>query len=181
MESKVSFFRSKLASTIGLAILSGIVSYVAKQVIASWGVLNPVSRWLGGWLQLHISAGLTGWILALLVFVAFYGFALWFLARRSHVQHVHHKEPQASTSPTPQLQMVVISKEEQDRRRGLIRAARNLAHDYNTYHRHDSFHSYIQRQRVYFDIEPYLGDGSSNGCTAFVADVTRLEREWGLA
>ena len=194
------FFQGKLGSTIVLAVVSAAASLVAKQVITAWGVLDPISKWLGEWLKIHFSPDLTGWLLALIIFLLLLYLAMTFLARSQKIQNIHHKEAQTSSTPEPQVQVEFIPKKENDRRRKLIKAARDLAHEFNVNHRGENFHAFIQKQRPYLDIEPYLsdeyreqirrdsgrsvvvtGDGSSYGCKAFLTDVARLEREWGIA
>lgn len=170
------------------------------KVLSAWGVIDALSLVLGGWLKLHVSPALANWTVALLVGFVLYGFALWFVWRSRIVRQAHHRELKASATQQAALQIELTTRKERDRRRVLIRDARDLAHQYNAHHRGSNFHAFIQKQRRYLDIEPYLssnyreqirqdsgrsivvtGDGSSYGCRAFLDDVTRLEREWELA
>jgi len=84
-----------------LLVVGGVVgapvTYVAQRAIATWGILDPISDWLGKWLKLNVSAEAVGWSMALIVVYGLYGLILRSIWR---ARHTHHS-PVAAHAATP--------------------------------------------------------------------------------
>lgn len=68
---------SKFWWRVAVAICTAVVGYVAKIMLAAWGVLDPLSRWMGEWLHSHVSPTIAGWTIAVWVALMIYTFVLW--------------------------------------------------------------------------------------------------------
>jgi hypothetical protein len=78
---------TRIAWSILGAILSAVVGLVARKVLQTWGILDPFSEWIGGWLKMHVSQIQTEWTIAgIITLIAYAGF-LWVVWR-------HHRIPQ---------------------------------------------------------------------------------------
>jgi hypothetical protein len=73
---------SKFWLRFSAAIGSAMSGYIAKEILAAWGVLDPLSRSVGKWLHSHISPTAAGWSIAGVVALTIYTLVLWWLWRR---------------------------------------------------------------------------------------------------
>src|SRR5690242_13211769 len=92
----------KIGWSVVSAVISAVVSIVLRKVFEVWGVLEPLSNWLGDWLRLHITAGQAGWSGASIIAIGCYGITLWFIwRRRSARRHGAEQTQQATPNPLP--------------------------------------------------------------------------------
>jgi hypothetical protein len=75
----------KIVWSILGAIISAIVGLIAREVLQAWGVLDPFSEWLGGWLKMHVSPPQAGWTVAGIVTLAAYAALLWLVWKRHRI------------------------------------------------------------------------------------------------
>jgi hypothetical protein len=50
----MSFIAKKVVSFIGL-LVTAIVGVILRKVFQVWGIFDPLSEWLGGWLKMHVT------------------------------------------------------------------------------------------------------------------------------
>jgi hypothetical protein len=75
----------KIAWSVMGAIASAVVGLVARVVFQTWGILDPFSERLGGWLKMHVTPMQAGWTVAGIVTFAAYAALLYFLWRSNRL------------------------------------------------------------------------------------------------
>src|SRR5262245_50723440 len=69
-------------------LVSGVLSYIVQQCLGSWGVFDGMSEAAGKYFKAHVSPGVAGWTVALLIFASLYGVILWRVWRPRNIHHV---------------------------------------------------------------------------------------------
>jgi hypothetical protein len=81
----------KVLWTIGLWIPSAAVSVILRHVFQAWGLFDPFSEWLGGWLKMHVSPAQVEWTVAGIISLAGYAALLWVVWK-------YHRFPQLANT-----------------------------------------------------------------------------------
>jgi hypothetical protein len=68
------------------SIPSAILAVVLRKVFQVWGIFDPFSEWLGGWLKMHVSTAQVEWTIAGVIAIAGYAVMLRILWR--HIQPI---------------------------------------------------------------------------------------------
>jgi hypothetical protein len=77
----MSDIAKKVIWSIGLSIPSAVIGVILRGVFQAWGIFDPFSQWLGGWLKMHIAPAQIEWtIAAVMAFLAYAGL-LWIVWR----------------------------------------------------------------------------------------------------
>jgi len=190
-------FRGRATTSIVGGIIAAPASYIVQRALGAWGVLDPLSDWLGKWLKLNVSPEAAGWTVAVFVVLTIYGIILWRVWRP---RHIHHKELPAQTVPIASAERQFIPAKpnpKKERQRDLITQGRNIAFGYTHENPEGGFRAYLEGQRAYADIRPHLSeeyraklhaqrtlyaqaDGAKYETLVqwFLDEIDRLEREW---
>jgi hypothetical protein len=83
----MSDIAKKVVSFIGL-LGSAILTIILRKVFEVWGIFDPFSEWLGGWLKMHITSTQVEWTIAGAIAVAAYAALLFLVWRRHHIQPI---------------------------------------------------------------------------------------------
>ncbi len=67
---------SDIVKKVLLSIPSAAIGLIFRQVFQAWGIFDPFTQWLGGWLKMHVITAQIEWtvagILALISYAALY-------------------------------------------------------------------------------------------------------------
>jgi hypothetical protein len=75
----------KILWTVALSIPSAVFSVVLREVFQAWGIFNPFSQWIGGWLKMHVTPAQTEWTIASVVALFAYAGLSWIVWRHHRV------------------------------------------------------------------------------------------------
>ena len=95
----MSGIAKKLICSLALTIPSAALSFVLREVFQAWGIFDPFSEWLGGWLKVHITPAQVEWTIAGIVALLAYAALLWIVWRYHRISpftdlSTHIPEPQ---------------------------------------------------------------------------------------
>jgi hypothetical protein len=76
----MSNITKKIISLIGLLPIA-IVGVILRKVFQVWGIFDPFSEWLGGWLKMHVTPAQAEWTVAGIIALGAYAALLWFVWR----------------------------------------------------------------------------------------------------
>jgi hypothetical protein len=71
----------KVLWSIGLSIPSAAIGVILRGVFQAWGIFDPFSQWLGGWLKMHITTAQVEWTVAAGMALLAYAGLLWIVWR----------------------------------------------------------------------------------------------------
>ena len=77
----MSDIAKKVLWSIVLSIPSAAMGVILRGVLQAWGIFDPFSQWLGGWLKMHITPAQTEWTIAASVAFLAYAGLLWIVWR----------------------------------------------------------------------------------------------------
>jgi hypothetical protein len=80
----MSDISKKIISLIGL-LATAIVGVILRKVFQVWGIFDPFSEWLGGWLKMHVTSEQVEWTIAGALALLGYATLLWIVWRYRHI------------------------------------------------------------------------------------------------
>ena len=72
---------NKVLWSIGLCIFNAIFGTILYKVFQVWGIFDPFSEWLGGWLKMHVAHAQVEWTIAGILALLSYAAMLWLVWR----------------------------------------------------------------------------------------------------
>jgi hypothetical protein len=77
----MSNITKKVLLSIGLSIPSAAIGVILREAFQAWGIFDPFSQWLGGWLKMHITLAQVEWTIAAGIALLGYAGLLWIIWR----------------------------------------------------------------------------------------------------